>query len=303
MKKYLVLGILLIILGVVVMQKETVLQFYYKYILQKPVQVTLEKNQYYRDYDFKYVQNTEDFSPNDKQEIINIFYTAINSGQKTFTFYCPNRYKDCTQDVEELANDQTLLSHINNFVHPYNGFKHIETEYDSLGQVTIRVYKNYTNEEIRAINEKVDNIYQQIVVDDDSDQNKIKIIHDYIINHSKYDSLRSDQNIVNYKSDIAYGPLFEGYALCGGYTDAMELFLEKMGLKSYKISSENHVWNAVYLDGKWYHLDLTWDDPVTTNGSDVLEHNFFLIQTNELNEIETEQHIFDLNIYQEMKEA
>ena len=44
-----------------------------------------------------------------------------------------------------------------------------------------------------------------------------------------------------YASDIAYGPLFEGYGICGGYTDAMELFLEKMGIESYKISSDQHV--------------------------------------------------------------
>ena len=43
------------------------------------------------------------------------------------------------------------------------------------------------------------------------------------------------QVFTKYKSEIAYGPLFEGYAVCGGYTDLMELFLEKMNIKSYKI--------------------------------------------------------------------
>ena len=133
-----------------------------------------------------------------------------------------------------------------------------------------------------------------------SDEEKIKQAHNYIINNSKYDKDRSDNNIVNYKSDTAYGTLLEGYSLCGGYTDAMELFLEDLNIKSYKIASENHVWNAVNLNNTWYHLDLTWDDPITNDGSDILEYNFFLITTPELEEIENEQHNYDKAIYSEL---
>ena len=116
-------------------------------------------------------------------------------------------------------------------------------------------------------------------------------------------SLRSDYNITTYRSDIAYGPLLQGYGICGGYADAMELFLEKMGIINYKISSDQHVWNAVYLDQKWYHLDLTWDDPVTTNGENYLEHTFFMIDTPTLLATELSEHNFNQSIYSELKEA
>ena len=76
-----------------------------------------------------------------------------------------------------------------------------------------------------------------------------------------------------------------------------------MGIKSYKISSDQHVWNAVYLDGKWVHLDLTWDDPVVSSGENLLEHNFFLIDTSTLLALEQTEHIFDQNIYSELKEV
>lgn len=26
-----------------------------------------------------------------------------------------------------------------------------------------------------------------------------------------------------------------------------------------------HMWNVVRLQGKWYHVDLTWDDPLNPN--------------------------------------
>ena len=203
-------------------------------------------------------------------------------------------------EVKNLANDQETLSTINNFVHPYNSFRHLETAYDNYGKITLTIEKTYSDSDISLINAKVDEVEQEIWTDNMSQVDKIRAAHDYIINHSEYDSERSDYNIVKYKSDTAFGPLLEGYSLCGGYTDAMELFLEDMGIKSYKISSENHVWNAVYLNNAWYHLDLTWDDPITTDGSDILEYNFFLITTSELSELEGEQHNYDKNVYSEL---
>lgn len=305
MKKSLViLGIAFIIIGVLFSYQEDLQKIYYQ-VLRRFTQgeLVLKKNQYYRDYDFDFVQNTDKLEPTNRQELLNTFYTIINSGEEEFTFYCPDSYSSCLDEVEQIANDQDLLSHINNFVHPYNGFNHIETQYDSLGKVTVYIKKSYSKKQIQELESKIDELSQELILPGDSDINNIRRVHDYIINHSIYDSNRSDYNITTYNSDIAYGPLFQGYGICGGYTDAMELFLEEMGIKSYKISSDQHVWNAVYLDGKWVHLDLTWDDPVVSSGENLLEHNFFLIDTTTLLALEQTEHVFDQNIYSELKEV
>ena len=76
-----------------------------------------------------------------------------------------------------------------------------------------------------------------------------------------------------------------------------------MDLKSYRVSSYMHVWNAVYLDNTWKHLDLTWDDPVASDNRDYLEHDYFLIDTNSLIKKEKTQHMFNQEIYSELKEA
>ena len=39
--------------------------------------------------------------------------------------------------------------------------------------------------------------------------------------------------------------------------------------------SQNHMWNVVCIDGKYYHLDLTWDDPVLEKGGNVIQHDYF----------------------------
>ena len=79
----------------------------------------------------------------------------------------------------------------------------------------------------------------------------------------------------------------------------MNIYLNTLGIQNYKISSSNHVWNLVNLDGTWYHLDLTWDDPVASDGNQYLLHNFFLISTDELLNLDTVEHTFDKNIYKE----
>lgn len=303
MKKILAFLILLIILvGVVIYRIDDITYLVDNYITPKFTPVSLgEKNQYYREYDFNYVQNTNNFEPHSKQDILNIYYTAINAGKTSFTFYCPSEYTSCLDEVSALANNQNELSNINNYVHPYNGFSHIETEYDSLGKVTLNIEKNYSEYDIIEIEKKIDEIITHLTSNLLSERENIKSIHDYIINNSKYDSARAEDKVSLYRSDIAYGPLFQGYAICGGYTDLMELFLEKLNIKSYKISSNNHIWNALLLDGTWYHLDLTWDDPVASDGNDYLEYDYFLIDTNRLLSLDVTQHQFDQNVFSELR--
>ena len=301
MKKYIVLLILVILFGFTFAFRRPLYNLYRTYFVKEEKEVTLTaSNDYTRDYDFNYVKRTDDFTPSNYQDLLNIYYTVLNSGEEEFSFYCTDEYSECINDVDSLANNQKVLSTINNFVHPFNSFRHLETSYDDYGKVTLKIEHIYNNNDIKLINAKVEEIEKEIWNSSMSNEDKIKEAHNYIINNSKYDKDRSDNNIVKYKSDTAYGSLLEGYSLCGGYTDAMELFLEDMGIKSYKISSENHVWNAVNLNNVWYHLDLTWDDPITTDGSDILEYNFFLITTSELSELEGEQHNYDKNVYSEL---
>lgn len=302
MKRFIYFALLLLIFMFVLIFREDVNKLYYKMVKYfSPIDLTLEKNQYYREYDFNYVQNTIDFSPSNMQDVINIFYTVINSGQETFSFYCPDEYITCTNDIKTLANDQTMLSHINNFVHPYNGFKHIETQYNSLGEVTITVFKNYDKEKIAAIESRVNEVIATKISPSYTDIEKIRVAHDFIINNARYDTERSEHNVYAYDSDTAYGPLLQGYGICGGYSDAMQIFLEKFGIKSYKIASASHIWNAVYLDGYWYHLDLTWDDPITSDGRQILDDDFFLISSNQLKSRGSNEHGFDTNIYSEVR--
>ncbi|MCM1052587.1 MAG: hypothetical protein NC483_01230 [Ruminococcus sp.] len=270
-------------------------------------------NNYYKNNNYSFVTNTNDFTPYGKQDLLNIIYTIINSGTLNFTFYCPKEYTNCIMDMNDISKDANLLTHLNNFVHPFNSFTSINTTLSDSGEINLKVSYLYSDEEIKAINTKVNNLLKELIEDDiDSetpDYDTIKIIHDYIINNTKYDIDNNKEN----KSYNAYGPLFNSLATCNGYTDLMAIFLSNMGYNNFKIATTNgdeknvegHVWNAVEINGEWLHLDLTWDDPVSSDGKDYLYHKYFLINTEELNtadsNITSTEHNFDPSIYTELK--
>lgn len=303
MKKLITLVILLGIFALSLVYHDEISEFITESFNTKNEASALVKNDYTLDKDYEFAQTTDNFSPKTQEDIKNIYYTIIDSGMDNFVFYCDKNYKNCLDDVDYISNNQKLLSYMNNFAPVFNNFKNIETEFDSLGKVSINVTHSYSKEQIDAISNKMDEIIKNNITTDMNAEAKIKTIHDYIINNTKYDIDRSDNKVTKYHSDNAYGALIEGYAICGGYADSMKLFLDYFDIPNFKISSENHIWNAVYLNDNWYHLDLTWDDPVTSTGEDILEYNYFLITTDELLELENEQHTFDIDIYNELKEA
>lgn len=306
MKKITTFLLLLIMIVIGIFHKDITALVLEKFIYKKEI-IIQARNSYAFENNFTFVQETNNFKPTSKQDLKNIIYTYLNRGWNDFSFYCEDSYPTCTDDVKALANDATTLSSINNFVHPFNSYDKLYITVNNLGKVTIETRTLYSKEEQTQLNIVIDKIIEKTITEDMSKRDQIKAVHDYIIDHSVYDesraeAIKNNQNLdIQYPSHKANGPLLEGKALCSGYSDAMALFLSKLGIKNYKISSENHVWNFVYLDNKWYHLDLTWDDPVVSTHENLLLHDFFLITTEELQKIDLTQHEFDKDVYIEAK--
>ena len=301
MKKSIVMIILILITVIVYYNRESLAKVFLNFVKENKVISEVTNNEYSKDKSYNYVKLTNDFIVNDKKDILNVIYTVLNSGMSDFTFYCDDSYVECMNDIDVISKDRVILSNINNFVHPFNSFSDVETtRYPSTGKVIVNINRQYETKRINLINNKVKEIINENVTSDMDDKDKIKVIHDYIINTTKYDNLKSDENISNYSSDTAYGPLFEGYAICNGYSDLMGIFLYEMDIESFKIASENHIWNLVKLDNSWYHLDLTWDDPVMENGKEIIDYNYYLITTDELMEFDDNQHYFDKEVYKDV---
>ena len=283
------------------------------YISENPQLVINEGNEYTKKHNYLFVQLSKNYIPYSYQDLLNIFYSVINNRWENFTFYCPSEYKNCLEDTEKITSDELLLPHLNNYVHPFNNFSKINTTLSESGEITISVSYIYAADKINKIIKKVDEVINQQIKDDMDSYEKIKVIHDYIGNTVKYDVTRNEDNTSNYESYTAYGPLFEGYATCNGYTDLMAIFLSRLNFNNYKIATTpdeisykatGHVWNAVNIDDKWLHLDLTWDDPVASDKRDYLFHTYFLVTTEEMKEADKgkttiEEHNFNSLYYLE----
>lgn len=259
---------------------------------------TQENSYFIEDY-FNYIDNYEKAEVHSKQEIINSIYYLINSGSTYSKRYCAKDYDNCYHDMEELSSDANLLSILNNYVHPYNSFDSIIFNFDNK-VIEIEIKHTYSKEDINTINKKVDEVINNMDLNSKSTRDKIKIIHDYIINNTEYDSLKTENIEDNtYKSNTAYGVMIEGKGICSGYSDAMKIFLDKLNIVNYKVSNDQHIWNAVMLDEEWMHLDLTWDDPVSDKN--ITRDNYFLIDNETLNLLDDGVHYYDKNLFPEVK--
>ena len=104
--------------------------------------------------------------------------------------------------------------------------------------------------------------------------NKVKQVHDYLIDNITYDS---DSNLD--MSHSIYGALVNNLAVCDGYAKAYKYILDNIGISCVEVCGvaqnsngeiENHAWNDVLIGGNWYAVDVTWDDPIIVGGRGTL---------------------------------
>ena len=300
MKKLIAYLIMLIIIILTFIYREEITNYVTNNIIKQEKQEELKYNDYAKKQDYKYVSIVNDLKIKSKDEIKNIFYTVLDSGIDSYSIYCDSDYKNCTKDVEKFFNNKDTLSEINNFVHPYNSFKNIKISVTNYGKITLDITHIYNKDEISVVNDQIDTFIKDNINDSMNNEEKIKAFHDYIVNNTKFDTeIENSSDRLNSTSYTAYGLLINHKAICGGYTDTMAIYLDKLNIPYLRISTNEHVWNLVYLNDKWLNLDVTWDDPVTSNGTDMLMYDYYLIDTNTLLSKDTTQHNFNKDIYLE----
>lgn len=133
---------------------------------------------------------------------------------------------------------------------------------------------------------KADAILKIIIGDEMTPLQKEKAIHDYLVTHTKYDSENYEEGTVPDESYTPYGVLVKGTGVCSGYARAAALLLYKAGIEcmlqdGYTNTIGAHEWNKVKIDGVWYHLDVTFDDPVPDGGEEI-SYEYFNISDEQI---------------------
>ncbi|MER1986551.1 MAG: transglutaminase domain-containing protein [Solibacillus sp.] len=103
---------------------------------------------------------------------------------------------------------------------------------------------------------------------------KVKFVNDYIVKNTVY----SESSKASPHS--AYAVAIEGKGVCQGYALFAYKLLRALGVENHYVTGEvetgGHAWNLVKVDGAWYHLDTTWNDPLPDRGQEV-RYDYFLI--------------------------
>lgn len=305
MKKIILTIFCIIIIFIAVYKADDISNKLTNLINNEPIIIIKDQNKFAKNTDYLFLKRTDNFIPYSYNDLKSIFYTVIDNGWSDFTFYCPHEYETCLDDIVKIYDKDNILEIISDYVHPYNTPNSIRISND-YRQVNIAVEYKYTNEEIKFMEEKIDEIMKNTIDTSKSDYDNIKAVHDYIINTTKYDDTID-------KDRYLYELLKNHVSFCNGYADVMAIILNKLNIPNYKISSirndeeEGHIWNAVYINNEWKHLDLTWDDPVSSDGENYLFHYYFLVDTEELKKVDSgdvniTDHVFSKNIYLEFNE-
>ena len=139
----------------------------------------------------------------------------------------------------------------------YPEYFYVSSSYGYLvsGQYYVPKYDSkYTDQQVQAFHDAAESIIQQ-VPSGLNEKQKYLWVHDYLVTHCEYD--------LNYNNYNAYNVLVEKTAVCQGYALTYRYLLSLLGLNAELVTSEtmNHAWNIVKLDGSYYHVDCTWDDP------------------------------------------
>lgn len=173
---------------------------------------------------------------------------------------------------------RNLLSKVIND-HPELFYANWYTSISSLGGViqsvglTYRSFPNGINQAIRDFDAAADRALSQIQ-GVRGEAEKALLLHDWLVLNCDYNRpaahaiWKGTWNEFHETTDnplmwTAYGALVNGDPVCQGYALAYKHLLSLAGIDSIYLSSSamNHGWNAVKIDGEWYHVDVTWDDP------------------------------------------
>lgn len=135
--------------------------------------------------------------------------------------------------------------------------------------ISLENLSSYENKKVIEIAKKWT---EESITTDMTDLEKIKALHDKIIKETEYDQSNREE------SHSPGAVAIEKKAVCDGYSRMFSIMLTIIDIPVIQVTSNtmDHAFNLVYLEGRWYLVDVTYDDPLT-QGKNVVRYNYFMI--------------------------
>lgn len=204
---------------------------------------------------------------------------------------------DCSCTVASLPYSDNRYKVDLDFTYT-QGFKVFRTVLDNSLMIKLGV-------EDKQVYNEILKVFNNIISPNMSSLQKERIIHDYLISTSKYDYDNYKKGTIPDKSYTPYGLLFDYTAVCQAYAETFMIFMVLANIECYFVigkavpiddnnnnKEDLHAWNIVKINGKYYHVDVTFDNPVPKVFGNV-SHKFF----NLTDELMDKTHSWDVSKY------
>lgn len=137
---------------------------------------------------------------------------------------------------------------------------------------------------VAEADQKAADVVATLITPSMSDYQKELALHDWLVANAQYDLANYNANTVPPPEYSPYGVLVLHTGVCESYATAFKLLAIKAGLESRIVTGKgdgaDHAWNQLKVDGVWYNLDVTWDDPVGSEAR--VDHTYFNVDDNVL---------------------
>ncbi|WP_435789855.1 cell wall-binding repeat-containing protein [Clostridium sp.] len=224
-----------------------------------------------------------------KSEII----SNMENRTTTFDFKWKGSLQDCKDTANQILNELVKTN-------PYEYYTMIsirggltEENYEDITTTTLNFTVEYrtTKAQEDLVTAQINDIVPKLISNSRTTADKELAIHDWIVNNVKYDT-----SLTRY---TPYDALVNHSAVCEGYALLAYRMLKSAGIQVKMVSGTanngnevaSHAWNLVNIDGSWYHLDTTWDDP--SSSRPILSHSYFNLTDDEI----SKDHAWDKALY------
>lgn len=187
--------------------------------------------------------------------------------------HTPDEYMELYPEILELEIESLTKFH-NGYYLRFSNL--VTTQADIAYQYAIRTGDtSFLTETQKTAYQKLFSIAEGLNLKELSDIDAILAVHDYLVLNTSYDEVTAATGTGGV-SHYAEGLLLHGTAVCSGYASTFRLLMMLADIPCEYVWTDTHAWNMVQLEDEWYHIDVTWDDPIPDQPGVVLYTHFMM---------------------------
>lgn len=293
MKKHLFLTTtaLLAITPAIIVQAETTTDFTLAALTPTPTELPITTTAYidelvgidlFQDANIRTTLNARpvNYHVNSIADLQKAIYTSLSNYNTSITFTNDGSMSGKLMAEEYSKYWRTMLD-----IDDYLARQVQNTQYVTNGNtltVNLIYYADYSEQQY--ITKRVKEIAADILTPAMNDFQKIKAINDYVVLNTNYNKL------TNGSPYSVYTLLTEGEAVCQAYALLALRLYQEAGIPAHYVigtaEGGSHAWNLVRLDGQWYHVDSTWNDPLVKVANQIdenyISYKYFLLSDSQI---------------------